>query len=210
MCLGYRFFRTSLFVQTFSFVSLLSYLLVSYILDKSVVINASISISCGVVLGIISMFITTLGLLVTSLIQSLYTTTCILYFVHVFATVNNIFIAPTITLIAFIFLSIPILRWQRACAIIYICSFGAILMMLAVDFYIDLSMLRQIAYVNIVLNKRSVEACWFSWILLSIWPVMMFVGCIVQFIKTARDFDHRHGKLYFSFHCLNFTNQKYL
>ena len=194
---GYRFFRASLFIQTFSFVSLLAYLLVTYFLKETVIICVSIAISCGFLLGIISMFVTTLGLLVTSIIQSVYVATCILYLVHVFVTVTNIFVAPTITLVAFIFLSIPVLRWQRACAIIYTCSFGTILMMLAVDFYIDLSMLRHMAFQNIMLSKRSVNACWFSWIVLTLWPVMMLVGCIVQFVKTARDFDHRHGKQYF-------------
>lgn len=69
-------------------------------------------------------------------------------------------------------------------------------MMLAVDFYIDLSMLRNMAFDNIMLNERNVKACWFSWMVLTLWPVMMFVGCVVQFVKTARDFDHRHGKSY--------------
>ena len=193
--LGYRFFRTSLFLQTFSFASLLAYLLISHLLDQSILVNGAISAGCGLCLGIVAMFVTTLGLLVTSLIQSVYIATCILYLVHIVVTVTNIFVAPTIAFVSLILLSIPILRWQRACAIVYICSFGAILMMLGVDFYIDLSMLRHMAFENITLRHRSVEPCWFSWIVLALWPFMMFVGCIVQFMKTARDFDHRYGKL---------------
>ncbi|XP_066912274.1 transmembrane protein 198-like [Clytia hemisphaerica] len=189
---GYRFFRTSLFFQTFSLVSLLTYLLVSSLLDRSTVLNAIISVASGLLLGILSMFVTTMGLLMTSLIQAIFLTTSILYAVHIFETVSNVFVAPCICLVLFILLSVPLLKWQRGCAVIYICSYGAILMMLAVDFFIDLSMLRLMGYQNILVVKRTVQPCWFSWCVLALWPLMLFVGCIVQFLKTARDCDHRH------------------
>lgn len=190
---GYRLFRTSLFVQTLSLTSVVTYLLVSNLLDKSVPVNGAIAAASGLLLGIFSMFATTLGLLITSLIQSVYIATCILYGVHEFVEVKNVFVAPTITLVVFVLLSVPIIKWPRVCSIIYICSFGAILMMLSVDFYADLSMLRLMAFENVVVRgEKTVRPCWFSWTVLALWPLMLFVGCVVQFLKTARDFDHRH------------------
>ena len=174
----------------------MTYLLVSNLLDKSVPVNGAIAAASGLLLGIFSMFATTLGLLITSLIQSVYIATCILYGVHEFVEVKNVFVAPTITLVVFVLLSVPIIKWPRVCSIIYICSFGAILMMLSVDFYADLSMLRLMAFENVVVRgEKTVRPCWFSWTVLALWPLMLFVGCVVQFLKTARDFDHRHGKL---------------
>ena len=192
--LGYRYFRTSLFFQTFSLVSLLAYLLLSNLLDKSAVLNAMISMVAGVLLGILAMFVTNFGLLIMSFIQSVFLTTCVLYAIHVFREITNVFVAPSIALTSFIALSIPLLKWQRACSVIYICSYGVILMMLAVDFFLDLSMLRKMAYENAVLAERITEPCWFSWTLLSLWPLLLFFGSLVQFLKTARNCDHRHSK----------------
>jgi len=67
-------------------------------------------------------------------------------------------------------------------------------MMLSVDFFLDLSMLRKMAYENVVLEEKKTEPCWFSWTLLLLWPFLLFFGSLVQFLKTARDCDHRHSK----------------
>uniref|UniRef100_UPI00397EFC64 hypothetical protein n=1 Tax=Salmonella sp. s54925 TaxID=3159674 RepID=UPI00397EFC64 len=35
------------------------------------------------------------------------------------------------------------------------------------------------------------HSCWFSWIILSIWPLLFIAGFIIQFKLTARHVDHK-------------------
>ncbi|CAG7837730.1 unnamed protein product [Allacma fusca] len=37
-------------------------------------------------------------------------------------------------------------------------------------------------------GKEYAELCWFSWLLLGLWPFLVVVGCIVQCLLTARGF----------------------
>ena len=162
--------------------------------QSSDVIQAAVTTSAGLVLGITAMFVTSLGLMLSSVIQSIFVTSCVLYAVHVFTTVTNPYIAPSIVVIMSIVFSAVILKWQRAVSIMYICSFGTILIMLAIDYFFDLSMLRMTAYENTVLIKGRKTPCWFSWIILAMWPLLLFCGCIVQFLKTGKEFDHTNSK----------------
>ena len=171
--------------------------------------NGLISGLAGFTLAILSLFVYTLGYMCFSLIQSIFITTCVLYAVNLFVYVEIIYIAPCIGVSIWVMLFVLNIRWKRAVSLIYITSYGVILIMLAIDFYLDLSLLRITAYRHLLARKLDSEPCWFSWILLGLWPILLFLGSLVQFLKTAKNYDHQNGKFQFLFtFCLHITFRK--
>ena len=171
--------------------------------------NGLISGLAGFTLAILSLFVYTLGYMCFSLIQSIFITTCVLYAVNLFVYVEIIYIAPCIGVSIWVMLFVLNIRWKRAVSLIYITSYGVILIMLAIDFYLDLSLLRITAYRHLLARKLDSEPCWFSWILLGLWPILLFLGSLIQFLKTAKNYDHQNGKFQFLFtFCLYITFRK--
>lgn len=183
----------SLFIQVFSLISLMAFMILQEASGLSVLINSIITACCGIGLGLIGAFVKTIGLLFCSLNQSIFLTSCVLYVANVFLKIENVFIAPAIVLFSFMLLLIPVLKFERSTSVVYFTSFGVILIMLAIDFYLDLSMLRRTAYENMLNREKVTVPCWFSWSLLGLWPILLFLGVVVQFLKTASGYDHKTG-----------------
>lgn len=167
--------------------------------DIPVHFNGLISGLAGFTLAILSLFVYTLGYVCFSLIQSIFITSCVLYAVNLFVYVDIIYIAPCIGVSIWVMLFVLNIRWKRAVSLIFITSYGVILIMLAIDFYLDLSLLRITAYRHLLARKLDFKPCWFSWVLLGLWPILLFLGSLVQFLKTAKNYDHQNGKFQFLF-----------
>ena len=41
--------------------------------------------------------------------------------------------------------------------------------------------------------------CWYTWLVLSLLPILFIIGVIVQLVKTSKGVDHRLGKKRFLF-----------
>ena len=147
----------------------------------------------GIAFGLIATFIKTIGLFGISLIEGVFVGACILYIIHIFTVLTNVFIAPGIVLICFVIIAIPTLKWEKVVVILYTASYGTVLLMLSIDYYLNLSMLRRMAYENLISLDRVTKPCWFSWILFGLWPVMVILGCLVQLLKTGKYYDHKEG-----------------
>lgn len=187
---GYRVFRFTIFMQSFSIISLVTYILLTELTSLSEIYTGIISGCSGLICGIISIFIYTFGYLCSSLIQSVFLSVCVLYAVNLFVIIKLYYIGTSICAIIWVILFGLTMRWKRSVSLMHTASFGAILIMLSIDFYLDLSLLRVVAYKHIMVERVHLRPCWFSWTLLGIWPILLFLGSLVQFIKTARKYDH--------------------
>lgn len=148
----------------------------------------------GLAVGLIATFVKTIGLFGIALVQGVFLATCVLYVVHIFTVLDNIYIAPGIVLVCFVVLAMPTLKWEKTVVIFYTASYGTVLLMLAIDYYLNLSLLRKMAYENLVSLSRDTRPCWFSWLLFGLWPVMVLLGCLVQLLKTGKYYDHKEGR----------------
>lgn len=43
-------------------------------------------------------------------------------------------------------------------------------------------------------DKSMLPHCWYTWLVISLIPVMFVAGMLVQFLKTGKDHDHRQGE----------------
>lgn len=58
---------------------------------------------------------------------------------------------------------------------------------IAFDYFVE--KLRMAAWVGQLVKEEGMDFCWFSWLLLMVWPVLLIVGVIVQSTLTANDFS---------------------
>lgn len=49
-----------------------------------------------------------------------------------------------------------------------------------------------------LMSKDSEEPCWFSWVLLGVWPFMVLVGSITQWRISGRGIYHQQSKAFSS------------
>ena len=191
---GYRLFRFSLFLHPFSLVSVIVYQVLSHFAVLPLLYTGLASAGSGIAAGLIAVFIKTIGMFGLSLVQGVFIGTCGLYVVNVFILdLTNAFIPPTVVLVCFVFLAIPTIKFEKAMTIFYTASYGTVLIMLSVDYFLNLSMLRNLGYELLISVKHSyrTEPCWFSWILFGLWPIMVILGCLVQLLKTGKYYDHK-------------------
>lgn len=64
----------------------------------------------------------------------------------------------------------------------------------AFDYFVE--KLRMAAWVGQLVKEEQIEFCWFSWLLLALWPTLLIVGIIVQTTLTANGFSVHICKIY--------------
>lgn len=190
---GYRLYRFTLFVQPLSVISTIVYQVLSEYVGLTTLYSALAAGGGGIAIGLIATFSNTLGLFGISLVQGAFLGTCVLYVLNIFIEFTNVFIPPTIVLVCFVFLAIPTIKYEKKSIILYSASYGTAVIMLTIDYFLNLSMLRKLAY-QLLVNRPKRERtkpCWFSWTLFAFLPVIVSLGCLVQSMKTGKHFDHK-------------------
>ena len=66
-------------------------------------------------------------------------------------------------------------------------------MFVVLDFLLEQLVLAHYGWVTLI-QATSTNLCTYSWVSISIWPVVFFAGIIVQYLKTARYYDHLEDK----------------
>lgn len=177
--------------------SVLTYLVLENKTKLGLLWTSTISAGAGLFFGLFSASIPIAGLIIASIIQGLFFTVIVLFVVTIFLDQHIFWICiGTLGGVSLVFAIIALVK-QRKAAIVYITSFGAILIMLSIDYFLDLFLIATHAY-NLILRVEGRKPCWFSWTLFAIWPFLLVLGCCVQFLKTARGYYHCPGKNQFA------------
>lgn len=86
-----------------------------------------------------------------------------------------------------------IMQWFSALTVLGTCVYGGALLATALDYFVEqLQMVRWLW--DRVTLRHSGQPCWFSWLILSIWPGMLVFGFIIQFTITGRGIYHQKRK----------------
>ncbi|XP_065054081.1 transmembrane protein 198-like [Rhopilema esculentum] len=186
---GYRAFRFSMFIMGLSLASVLTYLVLINKTKLGLTWTSPIAAGAGLFLGLFAASIPVLGLIIASIIQGLFFTVIVLFIITLFFTDHVIWICVgSLGGLSIIFTIFMFLK-QRQAAIVYITSYGAILIMIAADYFLDLFLIANYAY-SLILQVEGRKPCWFSWTLFAMWPFLLILGCCVQIVKTARGYYH--------------------
>ena len=86
------------------------------------------------------------------------------------------------------------LQWQRLFTILSTAVFGAAIMTICADYFVEMLALATYVYDCLRLETAPAPLCWYSWVILGIWPTLSFMGVLVQWKLTAEGFSHTEGE----------------
>lgn len=169
----------------FSVAALLGYAIVDYKFDLSLGIEILVVGSSGLFGSILSSSVTYCGMFLTGLGTG-FSLGCLVILIVSEITSFGSFAEPVliILLMSIIFASLC-LWWKRTFIILGTSMIGGTFIAGGLDYFIeDLLFVQYIQHIIYGMEYRKL--CFFSWIVLSIFPVISIAGVFIQHFKTAK------------------------
>ncbi|XP_045913607.1 transmembrane protein 198-like [Micropterus dolomieu] len=190
---GYRCFKMVMFFSGFMFSSAAVLLLYHkepvFEAQLGTETKAGIGLGVGVLCGLMTMLVSTMGLLLSGLQLGSLLSLAILVVVGQFHSLTPVWVPLSAALAASIVTTVFTLQWQKQFTIIYTSVFGAATVMLCVDYLVGTFMLPDQVY-DILCQVAPRPLCWFNWAITGIWPVLSLIGVLVQWRFTAKGVSH--------------------
>ena len=155
--------------------------------------SAGIGLGVGVLCGLMTMLVTTMGLVLSGLQLGTLLSLAILVVIGQFQSLTPIWVPLSTVLVSSIITAVFTLRWQKLLSILYTSVFGATTVMLCVDYLVGTFMLPDQVY-NMFLQAAPQTLCWFNWAITGILPVLSLMGMVVQWMFTAKGVSHTEGE----------------
>lgn len=157
--------------------------------------KAGIGLGVGVLCGLMTMLVSTMGLLISGLQLGSLLSLATSVVVGQFHSLTPAWIPLSTILAASVVTGIFTLQWQKLFTIIYTSVFGAAAVTLCVDYLLGMFMLPDQVY-DVLCQVQPRPLCWFDWAVTGIWPVMSLIGVLVQWRVSAKGVSHTNGQLY--------------
>ncbi|KAL2091360.1 hypothetical protein ACEWY4_013623 [Coilia grayii] len=191
---GYRCFKAVMFLSGLMFGSVIIFLLChkERVLDTQLSVEASAGIGLGIGLlcGLVTMLVRSVGLFMTGLLLGLLLALAALLVTHQFYTPTTVWVPLGALLGAGMLCAVMTLQWQRLFTILSTSVFGAAIMTVCADYFVEMLALAMHVYNCLRLEPAPPPLCWYSWVILGIWPTLSMMGVLVQWKLTAEGFSH--------------------
>ena len=155
--------------------------------------KAGIGLGVGVLCGLMTMLVSTLGLLLSGLQLGSLLSLSILVVIGQFHSLTPVWVPLSAILAASLTTAVFTLQGQKLFSIIYTSVFGATTVMLCMDYLVGTFMLPDQVY-DIFCQVAPRPLCWFNWAITGICPAMSFVGVLLQCWLTSQGVSHREGE----------------
>ncbi|XP_010213651.1 PREDICTED: LOW QUALITY PROTEIN: transmembrane protein 198 [Tinamus guttatus] len=198
---GYRCFKAVMFLTGLMFGSIIIFMLCykERVLDTQLSVEASVGIGLGigVLCGLVTMLVRSVGLFMVGLLLGLLLLGLVLevatlVVMEQFYHPSTVWIPIALLLGVGMLFAVLTLQWQRFFTTLSTAVFGSAIMTVTVDYFIELFLLVQYIYERIkVAPARPV--CWYSWVILGVWPLLTTLGVLVQWKVTAEGYSHTEG-----------------
>ncbi|KAM4701750.1 transmembrane protein 198 isoform 1-T2 [Discoglossus pictus] len=190
---GYRCFKAIMFLSGLLAGSAVIFLLCykERIMDTqlSLELSAGIALGIGLLCGLVTMLVHSVGLFMTGLLLGLLLAIACLVGLEQFYHPHTAWIPVGLMMGSSMLCAILTLQWQKFFTVLSTSTFGAAILVVSMDYFVELMMLVQYVYDRLRLDP-SFPLCWFSWVVLGMWPVLSILGIIVQWKLTAEGFSH--------------------
>lgn len=189
---GYRCFKVTMFLTGFMFASVIIYVACQEESLLSPHANIGVSLGAGVLFGLITMLVSYVGLFMTGVHLGLLLGLVVLVVLEQWYHPTTLWVPLGILFGLALIFALVILKFPKGCTIISTSLFGGGLVASAVDYFVE-----KLAMLEYIWDRlRVVESdapCWYSWLIMAVWPFMLLVGLFVQWRITGRDYDHREA-----------------
>ncbi|XP_040902327.1 transmembrane protein 198-like isoform X2 [Toxotes jaculatrix] len=193
---GYRCFKMVMFFSGFMFGTAAMLLLNHKEPELNVQLGtetkAGIGLGLGVLCGLTTLLVSTMGLLLSGLQLGTVLSLAILVVIRQFHSLTPVWVPLSAVLAASIITAVFTLKWQKLFSIVYTSVFGAIAVMLCMDYLMGAFVLPGQVY-DILCQVAPRPLCWFNWTITGICPLLSFIGILVQWRFTAKGVSHREA-----------------
>lgn len=197
LLLGYRCFKAVMFLSGLMFGSVIIFLLChkEHVLDTQLSVEASAGIGLGIGLlcGLVTMLVRSVGLFMTGLLLGLLLALAALLVTHQFYTPTTVWVPLGALLGTGMLFAVLTLQWQKLFTMLSTAVFGAAIMTVCADYFVEMLVLATHVYECLRLTPGP-PLCWYSWVILGIWPALSLIGVLVQWKLTDDSFSHTEGR----------------
>lgn len=155
--------------------------------------KAGIGLGVGVLCGLMTMLVSTMGLLLSGLQLGTLLSLAILVVIGQFHSLTPVWVPLSFVLAASIITAVSSLQWQKLFSIFYTSVFGATTVMLCVDYLVGTFVLPEQVY-DMLCQVAPRPLCWFNWAITGICPTLSLLGVLVQWRFTAKGVSHTEGE----------------
>ena len=139
------------------------------------------------------MLVQYVGLFMTGFHTGLYCGVITLVVVDFFTRLSTVWLSLAVLMGWGLLFALANLRLQKSLTLFGTSVHGGAVIMVSMDYFIE-----QFLAARWVLNKVRLKdderPCWFSWVVLGLWPLMALVGTLVQSRITGRGVHHKVGE----------------
>ncbi|KAM4610674.1 transmembrane protein 198-like isoform 2-T2 [Polymixia lowei] len=151
--------------------------------------KAGIGLGVGVLCGLVTILVYTMGLFLTGLQLGCLLALVTLAVIGQFCSLAPLWVPLSVLLATSVVFAIFTLRWQKPFTVISTAVFGATTVMLCVDYLVETFTVAGHVY-DILCQVPPRPLCWFSWAITGICPVLSLMGLLVQWKFTATGVSH--------------------
>lgn len=155
--------------------------------------KAGLGLGVGVLCGLMTMLVSTLGLLLSGLQLGGLLSLSILVVIGQFHSLGPAWAPLSAVLVAGVVAAVFTLQWQKLFTVVYTSVFGATTVTLCVDYLLGTFALPEQVY-DMLCQTDPRPFCWFNWAIAGIWPALGLIGVLVQWRFTARGVSHLEGE----------------
>ena len=152
-----------------------------------------VAVAAGILCGLITMLVQYVGVFMTGFCLGLLLGIASLIVMEEFYHPSTKWICIGVLFGSGLLFALFSLKFQRCLTMIGTSLFGAALLVASLDYFIEMFMMVHYVW-DRVKAEYSQPVCWFSWIILGLWPATFFVGALAQWKITGRGFQHKQGK----------------
>lgn len=199
--LGYRFFKATMFLTGFIFGGLVTYLIC---LEEQLLPfegKIGVAVAAGILCGLITMLVQYVGIFMTGFHLGLLLGVGALCIMEPFYHPTTKWICIGILFGGGLLFALLGLYFQKSATILGTSIFGAALLVAAVDYFVEMFAMVLYVWQRVKAEHRveTEEECWYSWVMLGMWPATMLVGALAQWKITGRGVEHKEPSKVFYF-----------
>ncbi|XP_072300356.1 transmembrane protein 198 [Eucyclogobius newberryi] len=190
---GYRCFKAVLFLTGLMFGSVVIFMLCykERVMDTQLSVEASVGIGLGIgtLCGLVTMLVRSVGLFMVGLLLGLLLGVASLVVMEEFYHPRTVWVPIGVLLGSGTLFAVLTLQWQRCFVTLSTATFGSAVITVTVDYFIELFALVHYIYERLRVSPKKPQ-CWFTWVILGVWPVLALLGVLIQWKVTGEGFSH--------------------
>ena len=192
---GYRLIKLNLFLIGFVIGGLLTYFVILAFIGNftpswKIYVTIIITVIVAMISGLITICIYYIGMFLAGAAVGFLGSWFILSAIDIAFFQTHIYIPLLIALAIGIACGILTLIFQKWLVIVGTSIIGAFFIMLSLDYYLELGQMIYFLFLFAV-HRSALVLCWYSWVLLALFPILAVVGFILQALVTGRKYDHK-------------------